>query len=64
VAHFTRPMAGSMYFLALNSEEGLTTSIFSDIFHVNQDRPASSNHVWKLYITDYNYSPKGEEVYK
>lgn len=59
VAHFTRPMAGSVHFHTLNDREGLTTSIYSDLFHVNQDRPAASDHAWKLYITDYTANTRG-----
>ncbi|OXA38086.1 uncharacterized protein LOC110862045 [Folsomia candida] len=60
VAHFTRPMAGSVYFQTLNDRQGTTTSVFSDLFHVNQDRPAASDHVWKLYITDYTSNPRDD----
>ncbi|CAG7838672.1 unnamed protein product [Allacma fusca] len=60
VAHFTHPMAGSVYFQTLNDRQGLTTSIFSDIFYVNQDRPAPSDHSWRLFITDYATNAKDD----
>lgn len=60
MAHFTRPIAGSVYFQTLNDRAGTTTSIFSDLFHVNQDRPAASDHVWKLFITDYTANAKDD----
>ena len=53
-------MAGTDYFQSLNDRAGLTTAIFSDIFHVNQDRPAASDHSWKLFITDYASNVKGK----
>ena len=62
VAHFTHPMAGTVHFQTLNERQGLTTSIFSDIFHINQDRPAASDHTWKLFITDYASNAKGTYV--
>lgn len=52
-------MAGTVHFQTLNDREGLMTSIYSDLFHVNQDRPAASDHAWKLYITDYNANTRG-----
>ncbi|ODM91430.1 Superoxide dismutase [Cu-Zn] [Orchesella cincta] len=53
-------MAGTVHFQTLNDQDGLTTSIYSDLFHVNQDRPAASDHAWKLYITDYNSNTRDD----
>lgn len=53
-------MAGAIYFQTLVDKDGLTTAMFSDIFHVNQDRPAASDHPWKIFITDYGSNIKGE----
>ena len=53
-ARLPGPIAGSVTVTTWRSGESdqVDTRILTDLYHVGEDSSASSNHVWKIYVTD------------
>ena len=51
-ARFLQPTAGSVWFRSLAVGDQVVTTIFTNLFDVENNRPKSSNNDWQIFTTD------------
>ena len=58
MAKLPSPVAGAVTIMTWSDGEQVDTQIVTDLYHVSEDGP-STNHLWKLYVTDVLDSKAG-----